>query len=73
MHPLAALHVVLLTLTDRARTGLADRRAQMRDEGAEAGATTLELAVLALGLFLIAGIAVGALTLAIQGRLNLIK
>lgn len=73
MSPLIALHVVLLTLNDRARTGLASRRRQMLGQGREAGLGTLEITIIALGLFLIAGIAVVVLTGATQSRLNKIK
>lgn len=73
MNPLIALHVVLMTLGDRARTGLADRRRQMLDGDGEEGLTTLEITIIGLGLFLIAGIAVVVLTGATQGRLDKIK
>jgi len=73
MNPLIALHVALLTLGDRAHTGLATRRAQMLEEDREAGLGTLEITIIALGLFLIAGIAVAVLTGATQGRLDKIK
>ena len=73
MNPLVALHLTLLTLTDRTRTGLAGRRQQRLDADPEAGLSTLEITVIALGLFLIAGIAVAVLTGATQGRLDRIK
>ena len=72
MNPLIALHLALLTLTDRTRTGLATRRQQRLNQDPEAGLSTLEITI-ALGLFLIAGIAVVVLTNATQGRLNKIK
>lgn len=73
MNPLVALHLALLTLTERTRTGLSARRRQHLDSDPEAGLSTLEITILALGLFLIAGIAVVVLTGATQGRLNQIK
>jgi ABC-type antimicrobial peptide transport system permease subunit len=72
MNPLVALHLALLTLTDRTRTGLSTRHQQMLQDR-EAGLSTLEITVIALGLFLIAGIAVAVLTGATQGRLDQIK
>ncbi len=73
MNPLIALHVALLTLTDRTRTGLATRHRQMLEGDREAGLTTLEITIIGLGLFLIAGIAVVVLTNATQSRLDKIK
>ena len=73
MNPLAALHLALLTLNDRTRSGLAARRQQLREPGREAGLSTLEITIIALGLFLIAGVAVVVLTDATQGRLDQIK
>ena len=77
MNPLVALHVMLLTLTDQTRswagTALASRRQERREQDRQAGLSTLEITVLALGLFLIAGIAVVVLTSATKSRLNQIK
>ena len=73
MNPLIALHVALLTLTDRTRTGLVTRHRQMLGGDREAGLTTLEITIIGLGLFLIAGIAVVVLTSATQSRLDKIK
>jgi hypothetical protein len=72
MNPLVALHLTLLTLTDRTRTGLGTRRQRMLQDR-EAGLSTLEITIIALGLFLIAGIAVAVLTNATQGRLDQIQ
>ena len=74
MNPLVALHLTLLTLTDRtrARTGLSTRRQQMLHDR-QAGLSTLEITIIALGLFLLAGIAVAVLTNATQGRLDQIQ
>ncbi len=72
MNPLVALHLTLLTLTDRTRTGLSTRRQQVLQDR-EAGLSTLEITIIALGLFLIAGIAVAVLTNATQGRLDQIQ
>ena len=73
MNPLVALHLALLTLNDRTRTGLATRRQQRLDTDPEAGLSTLEITIIALGLFLIAGIAVAVLTGATQSRLDRIQ
>ncbi len=73
MNPLIAVHVALLLLTDRTRTGLADRRQQLLGRDREAGLGTLEITIIALGLFLIAGIAVVVLSGATQSRLDKIK
>jgi hypothetical protein len=71
MNPLVALHLTLLTLTDRTRTRtrLNARRQRMLVDR-EAGLSTLEITIIALGLFLIAGIAVAVLTNAAQSRLD---
>ena len=73
MYPLLALQITLMTLTDSVKTTARTRLAQLREQDRQAGLSTLELTVLALGLFLIAGIAVLALTKATQGRLDQIK
>lgn len=73
MNPLVALHLALLTVIDRTRTVLATHREQMLEQDPEAGLSTLEITVIALGLFLIAGIAVAVLTGATQGRLDQIQ
>ena len=72
MNPLVALHLTLLTLTDRTRTALSTRRQQMLQDR-QAGLSTLEITIIALGLFLLAGIAVAVLTNATQGRLDQIQ
>ena len=72
MTPLVALHLMLLTLTDRTRTGLATRRRQLLAER-DAGLSTLEITVIALGLFLLAGVVVAVLTGATQSRLDQIQ
>ena len=69
---LVGLVALLLTLTDRTRTGLATRHRQLLAER-EAGLSTLEITVIALGLFVIAGIAVAVLTGATQSRLDQIQ
>ena len=69
MH-LLALHIALLSLLSSATDSAHNRLEQQRSQDRDAGLTTLELAVLGLGLFLIAGIAVAVFTAAIQGRLN---
>jgi len=81
MDRLLALQLTLMTLTgtvsdrvtDAVRTGAASRARQLRDGDREAGLSTLEIAIIALGLFLIAGVAVLALTTATNNRLNQIQ
>lgn len=73
MHPLLALQITVMTLTDSVKTAAATRLAQLREQDRQAGLSTLEITILALGLFLIAGIAVLVLTKAVQGRLDRIK
>jgi acyl-CoA synthetase (AMP-forming)/AMP-acid ligase II len=81
VNPLIAFQIILVlsaqstlaSLTDRA-TSLAHRRRQLLRQGdREAGLSTLEITVLALGLFLLAGVAVAVLTNATNTRLNKIK
>lgn len=70
MSHLIALHLLLLSVTYQARDGL-QRRLHGGDP--EAGLSTLEIAVIALGLFLLAGVAVLALTTATNSRLSRIS
>jgi hypothetical protein len=72
MNPLVALHLALLSLTDRARTGLSTRRQRLLEDR-DAGLSTLEITIIALGLFLIAGVAVVVITGAAQTRLDQIQ
>ena len=73
MHPLLALQITVMILADSVETAARTRFAQLREQDRQAGLSTLEITILALGLFLIAGIAVLALTKATQGRLDQIK
>ena len=73
MPALLALQVTLLALTDSARTAAASRLARLRDQDRQAGLSTLEIAIIALGLFLLAGVAVLALTTATNSRLDQIQ
>jgi uncharacterized membrane protein YbhN (UPF0104 family) len=81
MDRLLALQITLMTLTDNVantvtdtvRTGAAARARQLRDGDRQAGLSTLEIAIIALGLFLLAGVAVLALTTATNNRLNQIQ
>ena len=77
MDRLLALQITLMTLTDTVtetvRTGAAARARELRDGDRQAGLSTLEIAIIALGLFLIAGVAVFALTNATNNRLNQIQ
>lgn len=69
-----AVHVLLLSLTGAATNGgrrILDRARGDADQ--EAGLSTLEIAIIALGLFLIAGVAVLAITNATNTRLNQIQ
>lgn len=54
---------LLLLTQDRVKT-------RLQHDRDDAGLATLEVVIIALGLFLIAAIAVGVLTGAIQNRLN---
>ena len=73
MNPLVSLHLALLALTDSTRAGLAAHRRKLLARDREAGLSTLEITIIALGLFLIAGIAVAVLTNATQNRLDQIQ
>jgi hypothetical protein len=73
MHAFLALQITLMTLTDRTTSKLRSRFDELREADREAGLSTLEITVLALGLFLLAGVAVLALTNATNTRLNKIK
>lgn len=64
-----ALHLTLLSLFGTATDAAHSRLERLRTQDREAGLTTLELTILGLGLFLIAGIAVAVITAAVQGRL----
>jgi hypothetical protein len=72
MSPLIAVHILVLSLTDQVRSGARSRLARMREDG-QAGLSTLEITIIALGLFLLAGVAVLALTNATNNRLDQIK
>ena len=73
MHAFLALQITLMTLTDRTMSKLRSHFDELRESDREAGLSTLEITVLALGLFLLAGVAVLALTNATNTRLNKIK
>jgi hypothetical protein len=81
VNPLIAFQITLVLTAQSALASLADRatsrvhrRLQLLREGdREAGLSTLEITVLALGLFLLATVAVVALTNATNTRLNKIK
>lgn len=70
MTALLALQITLLTLTDHVTTGVRARLDQLRERDRQAGLSTLEIAIIALGLFLLAGVAVLALTTATNNRLS---
>lgn len=73
MSPLIALQVLVLSVTGRVTSAAHSRLQQLRSTDREAGLSTLEIAIIALGLFLLAGVAVLALTTATNTRLNQIK
>ena len=77
MSPLIALQIALQmtvqSMTDRAVAGARSRLGQLRHGDRDTGLSTLEISILALGLFLIASIAVLVLTNATNTRLNQIK
>jgi len=66
-------HSALASLADRATSRVHRRLQPLREGDREAGLSTLEITVLALGLFLLATVAVVALTNATNTRLNKIK
>ena len=65
---LTTLH--LLTLTVRDTTGRLHARAAGPRGQQDSGLSTLEVVVIALGLFLIAGVVVAAITAAVNNRLG---
>ncbi len=73
MSTLIAVQLLLLSLTDQVTLTTRSRLERMREQDRQAGLSTLEIAIIALGLFLIAGIAVLALTTATNNRLNQIQ
>lgn len=74
MRHLITLLLVLQTLTDTTRTtGAKALRRTRQDRDPEAGLSTLEITIIALGLFLIAGIAVAVITGATNSRLDQIE
>jgi hypothetical protein len=73
MSPLIAVHILVLSLSEQVTSTARSRLARMRTQDSEAGLSTLEIAIIALGLFLIAGVAVLALTNATNTRLNQIQ
>ncbi len=70
MPSLLTLQMLVLSLTDPARSAVR-RRLEQADR--QAGLSTLEITIIALGLFLLAGVAVLALTTATNTRLNQIS
>jgi len=73
MSTLIAVQLLLMSLTDQARLTARSRLARMREQDRQAGLSTLEIAIIALGLFLLAGVAVLAMTTATNNRLNQIQ
>ncbi len=69
MTVLLALQVAVLTHLTTARTALRARLTAARDQGSDAGLSTLEVTVIAVGLFVVAGLLVAAISNAVQSRL----
>ena len=67
-HLLTTLHLLALTVRDTA--GRVHARAAGPQNHRDAGLSTLEVVVIALGLFLIAGVLVAAITAAVNNRLG---
>ena len=73
MSPLITLYLLVVSTSDLLAAGTRSRLARMREQDAQAGLSTLEITIIALGLFLLAGVAVLALTNATNTRLNQIR
>jgi hypothetical protein len=73
MSPLITVYLLVLSMSDQVAAGARSRLARMREQDSQAGLSTLEITIIALGLFLIAGAAVLALTNATNTRLNQIQ
>jgi hypothetical protein len=73
MSPLITVYLLALSTSDQVAAGTRYRLARMRQQDSQAGLSTLEITIIALGLFLIAGVAVLALTNATNTRLNQIQ
>ena len=73
MSPLITVYLLVLSTSDQVAAGTCSRLKRMRQQDRQAGLSTLEITVIALGLFLIAGVAVLALTNATNTRLNQIQ
>ena len=73
MSPLITVYLLVLSTSDQVAAGTRSRLTRMRQEDSQAGLSTLEITIIALGLFLIAGVAVLALTNATNTRLNQIQ
>ncbi len=69
MTVLLALQVAVLARLTAARTALSARLTAARDQGGDAGLSTLEVTVIAVGLFVVAGVLVAAISNAVQSRL----
>jgi hypothetical protein len=73
MSPLITVYLLVLSTSDQVAAGTRSRLTRMRQQDRQAGLSTLEITIIALGLFLIAGVAVLALTNATNTRLNQIQ
>ncbi len=69
MSLLLALQLAVLTRLATARTALRARLDAAREQGSDAGLSTLEVTVIAVGLFVVAGVLVAAISDAVQSRL----
>jgi len=68
--PLHLMRLPFTGLSDAARSGAAGPVRKLRDGDREAGGITLEIAVIAVGLFLLTGVAVLALTAGVNNWLD---
>ena len=73
MSPLITMYLLVVSTADLLAAGTRSRLARMREQDAQAGLSTLEITIIALGLFLLASVAVLALTNATNTRLNQIQ
>ncbi len=73
MSPLITVYLLVLSTSDQVASSTRSRLTRMRQQDTQAGLSTLEITIIALGLFLIAGVAVLALTNATNTRLNQIQ
>ena len=73
MSPLITVYLLVLSTSDQVAAGTRSRLTRMRQQDSQAGLSTLEITIIALGLFLLAGVVVAVLTGATQSRLDQIQ